>query len=304
MKHAFKMAFTSVLAISALLTACGKSGGGTTASTPTSGNNSTASCTYDSSGNCTLQVGPAGYVGDGQWSNIQTNQLNVNNTAIMQQLAADNGICSNNTGFNNYGPQFAGYNGMAYNSMNCGSLFSQIRLQVRLNTGGCLPGTGHFSMAFFGQNGMSQPLRAQAQGYQNTSSNGFFLNYVSGSANGAFAGSNQFAYNGGSNLTVGANSMQIAMQPTDNTHTTMNVQIYYRGQQFASGQISGTATFNQGAANSGTQFCGGSGQQNNSNQNGFGGFNNSQGLYNAGFQGNASFGAGFSYRQNLGGARY
>ena len=299
MKHVFKTAFASIIVASALLTACGKSGGGTTASTPTSG--VTGACTYDASGNCTLQIGPAGYVGDGQWSSTN---LQITNLGLLQQLAADNGNCAMNTNTNNYGGGYA--NGQNFNGLNCASIIAQIQLTVRLANGGCLPGMSQFNLGFLSSNNQIRPIRANAQAYQNTASNGFFLNYTSGTGNGYNNGQNFGVTNANfTNTNVSANSMQINLQWTDNTHSIMNVQMYYHGQQIANGQMQGSSNVNQSMLNNnGTNYCASNNNRGNFN-NGLGnGYNNQfnnqfnnnglgNGFGNGGYS--SGFGSGFGY---------
>ena len=212
MKNGFKYLIGAFVVAATTLTACGRSGNG--------GNNSSAlgSCVYDAQGNCVTGTGSAGYVGDGNWSG----RLIIQNG--FQQFAQENGLC--------YG--------------NCMMLSGYVQLQLQVATGGCLPGPVNFALTTFSQGYSGRQLSRRADGYVNSTNNGFLVHYTS---SGMGYG---FGY-GFSQASLG--TMQINSQFTDAAHSVLNVQIVYRGTQIASGQIYGQGNQSPPPLQNGVNMC-------------------------------------------------
>lgn len=221
MKHGFNIIIGAMLTTLIGLTACSKSGGGGSASTPPA--SATAGCILDAQGNCTVGVGAAGYLGDGQWSG----RLMVNNITLYQNFAYENRLCG---------------------GQDCSYLSGYLNARLILQNGGCLPGPGNFAISTFSQGYQGRTLSKRGDAYMNNTNNGFLINYTSVGNTGTYAGQ--------PTGTQGLGTMQINTQFTDATHNVLNVQIMYRGQQIASGQAFGQSQFNPTGAAQSAAYCG------------------------------------------------
>lgn len=231
MNQGFKLIVASVALGAALLTACGSKGGGGGNASP-----GPAACVPDASGNCVAGVGAAGYVGDGRWNG----RIMVQSVPALQQFAYENGLC--------YGSE-------------CQYISGYIDLQLTLNSGGCLPGPGNFAIKTFRQGYAGRTISRRGDAYVNAANNGFLINYTSGQDQQQWSypyGQQQIPPTQPGQQTVG--TMQINTQWVDATKSTLNVQITYRGQPVATGQVFGYSQAQYAGAQAAAMCTGGWGQ--------------------------------------------